>query len=448
MPELKAYNLEQPDELTEIAHDEQTHREREEKAAWEYYNGEMRPPLKVRVDQPNDNVIIGLVAKMVDQAVSMLMGEVPSFDIDENQQTPEEDRIEEVLDASKGPILLHNLALYGALCGHCFLKLLPAMDGEAAEELKLVGLDPKLCTVYWAPGDFSAVNAYKIQWRAGDDIYRQDIVRGEIVDGVADGQWLVRDLFAKRGRKFEEVSSATWGWDFPPLVDWQNLPNPRGYYGQPDLVNPSLNDRVNLVASNVLRILKYHAHPRTIVTGAQASQIQDTSVDQMWTIPNEAAQVFNLEMQSDLSSSMAMLNALQAAFYSEHRAVDMTSLKDKLGQLTNFGLRSLFRDALDKLNTKRALYGDGLSEMARRILVLSGMQDVTPKVVWGEALDFNGMEEIQEIQLEMGLGILSKETAAKERGRDWEAEQQRLDAEKQGEQNLGELLLGAFEGGG
>jgi hypothetical protein len=142
-----------------------------------------------------------------------------------------------------------------------------------------------------------------------------------------------------------------------------------------------------------------------------------------------------------------MLQALQGAFYTEHRAVDMTSFKDKIGQLTNFGLRSIFRDALDKLETKRALYGDAFAEMCRRILVLSNMEDVRPMVHWPEALDFNGMEEIQEIQLEMGLGILSKESAAKARGRDWEKEQERLEAEQQGQQNLGELLLGAFERG-
>jgi hypothetical protein len=48
------------------------------------------------------------------------------------------------------------------------------------------------------------------------------------------------------------------------------------------------------------------------------------------------------------------------------QTVDITSLQDKIGALTNFGLKVLYQDALAKLGVKRELYGDALLETVRR----------------------------------------------------------------------------------
>ena len=97
-----------------------------------------------------------------------------------------------------------------------------------------------------------------------DTEVRQDIVRN-------GASWLVRDLVRERGRSWEIKQELMWGFPWAPIVDWQNLPDPEDYYGDPDLVRPELNDALNFVASNTMRIIKHHGHPKTIGVGMRAT---------------------------------------------------------------------------------------------------------------------------------------------------------------------------------
>ena len=439
MPELKEYPVTEPSKLDDLAEKEARRRAELIGAAWSYYNGDHKKQLKVRAGQPDDNVVLNLVSKMIDQSVSLLFGNPPQFELDENEDTAEEQLLADILKANRLPILLHNTALSGALSGHCFWKIIPENDS-----IRIINLRPQLVTVFWNPDDQDMVMCYRIAWEnSAGDWTRQDIVR------LDDESWLARDMTRpKLARDWQLVDENIWGWAFPPVLDWQNLPESQGYYGAPDLANPALNDRVNFLASNILRIIKHHAHPKTVGVGMTANQVQESSVDSLWTVPAADANVFNLEMSSDLASSMRMLQSLQRAFYSEHRAVDLTVLSDKLSQITNFGLRTLFKDALDKLETKRELYGAALKEAAYRILILANIEAPVPRLHWPDALPFNGLEEIQEIRQELELGLISKRTAANIRGRDWAIEQERLLDEQQSEESLGGILLRAFERGG
>jgi hypothetical protein len=193
----------------------------------------------------------------------------------------------------------------------------------------------------------------------------------------------------------------------------------------------AVNNSINFLASNTQRIIKYHAHPRTVGTGIESpSKLATTSVEGLWTIGSPEAKIYNLEMQGDLSASLNWLAYMVGYAYSRHQAVDLVSLRDQLGRLTNFQLQTLYKDALDKLRVKRILYGRGLAELSRRALVLSGMSDAgLPTIHWPEPLPYNDLEEIQAIEKEMDIGILSHESAASLRGRDWELEKERMAAE-------------------
>jgi hypothetical protein len=201
------------------------------------------------------------------------------------------------------------------------------------------------------------------------------------------------------------------------------------------------------VASNINRILKFHAHPRTFGTGLNAEDIKETAVDGFWSVANEQAQIKNLEMQSDLGSSMAYLAFLQSSFYTQHRAVDLSSVADKVGQLTNFGLRTLFHDAINKLSTKQELYGAGLAEMCRRIGILVGVDWGLPSVRFEDALPFDKTEVVAGVKEQLGLGLISKQTASEILGNDWAREQERLALEKDNAQGaLGEAIANAMRG--
>jgi hypothetical protein len=142
---------------------------------------------------------------------------------------------------------------------------------------------------------------------------------------------------------------------------------------------------------------------------------------------------------------MAFLEFLQASYYSQHRAVDLASLKDRIGQLTNFGLRMLFKDALDKTRVKQTLYGEGLELLCQRAGMISGYDFGDVHIDWADPLPFNDREEIDGLEKELALGIVSRQTAAEIRGRDWVLERARMQDEKTSDQlGLGEALASAM----
>jgi hypothetical protein len=318
-----------------------------------------------------------------------------------------------------------------SITGHAFVKLLP--DGEG--NVRPIVLDSSLVTVFWAPTDKKKVMAYMVKWNNPDTTgYREDHIN-------LGSSW---DIISYTGKSEEwtETSRLPWQHPFAQIVDWKNLPNARGYYGKSDLdsIIP-LNDAYNFRQSNTNKILYIHAHPRTIATGVEKDQIQKTSIDGLWTIP-ENADLKNLEMQSDLESSRANANDIKADFFSDSQTVDLAVVKDKAGSLTNFGLKLLFTEALSKNNKKRRLAGRGLANLITNVGALLGKNWEGVKVVWSDPLPENKVEQIQNAKEVVAMKLASKETESTRLGYDWEKEKERIAKEKQAEaNNLGKMIM-------
>jgi len=435
MPGISEYPFAKLGDVDKIDKKERARRADYVEAAWGYYRGEHKKPLKVRIGQPDDNVILNLCRKLVDTNVAMLFGELPQFEITESETTPVEEAVAAMWQANRAKLFLTDVALSGSVAGHVAVKLVP----QEAEPPRLVNLDVARLSVFWREDDIDDVLFYV--FRTGKD-RRQDIVR-------TDSGWLVRDLVYKMGGwQVIPETEVLWGYPWPPILDWKNLPNPHEYYGLSDLEHADLNDAVNFIASNTNRIIRLHAHPKTIGTGMVAKDVQETSVDSFWTVPNPEARINNLEMQSDLSSSLAYFQLLRSAFFSLSAAVDLASMKDRIGQITNFGLRVLFKDALDRLALKRSLYGQALIEINRRAADLLGFgPDNVGVLHWSNPLPENRLEDVEAASKELELGVVSKETIAADLNRDWELEQERMANEAAGEEDIGTRLLRAFERG-
>lgn len=432
MPGITEYP-EQPKAVEDLLADERKNRADLMATEWAYYFGEHKDQLKVREGQPNDNVIINVSGKLVDQGVDMLFGQGLTFELDEVADTPAEQRLDEMWEANRKEMLLNDIALNGFVTGHPCVKLIPGEDGP-----RIINLDPSILTVFWNVQDIENVLAYVLSWNAKA---RQDI--------IADGKrWLIRDLVKNRSAQWTLVDEQRWDWPWPPVLDWKNRPNPNRYYGRSDLTHSDLNDRINFVASNTNRIIKFHAHPKTIGTGMEVKDVQETEVAGFWTVSSPEAKVYNLEMMGDLGSSMAFLRELKGEFYSEGGGVDLSTMTDRVGQITNFGLRVLFKGAIDKMKRKRQLYGEALVELSRRMLDMAGMgEDNTPVIHWPDALPENQLENAQSLAQEDALGVVSKQTMAADLGRDWEVEQERMAQETEADGDLGTTLLRAFEQG-
>ena len=173
--------------------------------------------------------------------------------------------------------------------------------------------------------------------------------------------------------------------------------------------------------------------------------------DKLPVFNGENAGLFQLDALGDLKSVLDHLNDIKQSMFETTRTVDVSTIKDRMGQLTNFGLKVIYQDALAKTETKRGLYGEFLVELIRRLLILSGSfgEDVPEcDLVWPYPLPENEQEEMTAIQGDMNMGLVSKQTASELRGYQWEDELERMNDERGNEDDLGGALLAAFDRNG
>lgn len=462
---------------------EQAERERDSllKGFWNFYNGEHRKFLKI--GEVDDNVIINFCSVLVDRSVSRLFGdpfrgELLQFDIqkkDESGDTTvlDEDMTKEVTryledtwERSGGLEHLYNrIGVYGGVTGHFIMKLMIEEDGP-----RVTVPDTGIVDVLLYPDDRDKVRSYKIQFKVTrrdpedgnikEADFRQLIVNGEYFGQVG---WYVQDFlrFNKSVSKDMTLEDTTvppeWipvspidVWDNNPLIDGQNLPHAKDYWGFSDMSNVTgLNDEINFVMSNVNRIIRYHAHPRTVAIGVEAGQVTDTAIESFWTIATtpDKAEIVNLEMKSDLAAIYNFFQVIREAFWTIGREADPATFKEKIGNVTNFGLRVLFLDALNKLGQKRQTYGKALSRVIEHILSIGGYDDLVAIPQWNDPLPTDPKETVETLAVERGMGIVSRATAARERGRNWEKESKLLDADEQ-DDNVAKRFMRVMRGDG
>lgn len=456
----------------------------------DYYLGNHRPQLRVKANAPDDNLTLNFAGLIVKRGVAMLLGQGLAFDLPGdavmvvNPETEEEERvdpdnqryIDAVWAANKKDILLQKTAQFGGINGTCYSKIQPGYhpSEDYPEGLpRLIALDPLYLTIDTDPHDIEAVVRYTNTYATnenGEEVGWKEVIERNLETVDEDGAptieapqiagfrlagWFIRMYrnAAMTGGRWELVSEQLWEYEFPPILHWQNLPLAGSVYGESDISDDVLfvQDRINFVASNISKIIRYHAHPKTWGRGVGTGGPKvKWGADELVTFQGDNAMIANLEMQSDLSSSAAFLAFLRQVIFDIARTVDLASMQDKLGALTNFGLRVLFFDSLAKLDSKRELYGEALSEINRRLLVLWDAPDVDTDggtVVWPEVLPVSESEQVTALQSDINLGILSKETAAGIRGYDWQKEQERIQGEQANEDSVGARLLAAFERG-
>jgi hypothetical protein len=409
--------------------------------AWEAYHGDFPAPLKTRVDQADDNVIVNYARSVVDKGVSFLFGQDIRFELDETQQTDEEEWLDACWSANGGSVLLQKLALNGGVCGHVFAKLVPAPPGR--QYPRVIVLDPANVAVGYDPGDIDDVQWYRIQYAGLDPqtgkvvTYRQTIER----DG---GIWQITDQVSRSGGGWQTTGEERWPYTWSPVIDCQNLPLPNEYYGLSDLPEDvlRLNRSINFVLSNLARIIRYHAHPKTWGRGFTAQQLS-IAVDETIVLPSPDAELRNLEMLNDLSSSIALYERLREALHEVTRIPEVATGKlERAGALSGVALQILYQPLIEKTETKRRTYGAMLIELNRRLLALGGFgEDHHTVIHWPEMLPTDTMQEAQTALLYQQLGV-SADTLLQRLGYDPDMEKDKREADSA---RLGDTLLTAFD---
>lgn len=434
-----------------------------------YVWGEKPKQIKTKPGQPDDNVDVGFLGLIVERSISMLFGAGIDFDLPGDTETEQDLFIQSVWAASRQAILLHKVAQLACIYGTGYLKLLPVEYPEPGKpSWRLVSLNPRLMWIDTDAHDMEQVTAYTQRYSVmenGEDVAHKIVTERVLASAVnPDGSiyqindvagWQETHLVASRatGGKFQQTGDVIdWPYRFAPIVHWQNLPNAENVFGLSDLGQIiGLQDRYNFIQSNNSRIVRYHAHPKTWGRGTRGKDIEWGADKVVWLTGGGSGQpdpmLTNLEMTSDLASSRQLAQDIRQALFDIARTVDSSSMADALGQLTNFGLRVLYMDAINKNNTKRELYGEALLEVNRRLLVLAGaVGDAADPgaIVWPDPLPVNDQEQTTALTSDLGNGLVSKQTAAGKRGYDWESEQERMGAEQVAGDNVGAAVLRAF----
>jgi hypothetical protein len=171
----------------------------------------------------------------------------------------------------------------------------------------------------------------------------------------------------------------------------------------------------------------------------------DTGPDKMPNVNSPTAEINQLMPVGDVPGAVNHSLNLRQILFDVTRNTDITSMKDRVGALTNFGLRILFFDALNKLDTKRNLYSWGLREINRRLQIFSNMEPVDCDVVWEDPLPADETALYANTQAALGMGLISKATAASRLGFDYEDEQAKMEDEQVAGDNVGAMILRAFD---
>lgn len=424
---------------------------------WNAYYGLLPKPLIVKPGQSDDNVRINKSGRAVDEGASFLFGKDIDFAVGQPTEgedgkpapNPAYDWLQAAWTANKRMTLLTQLAISGAVAGDGYLKAQAANTVENPSKYpRLVLIDPATISAVWDPRDYEKVLQWVVQWNGMDPATRRPCSYRQLISRAEDGfSWRVLDQESPdSSRAWRTTSDVEWPYAWSPVFHCQNLPAPNQFYGVSDLEDDVIEaaNAVNFIASNTRRIIRLNAHPKTWGSGFAVKQL-DISPDGLIALPSKESTLQNLEMSSDLSSSIAFFQTMKDAFHEVSRTPEIaTGRAENLGQLSGLALKVLYGPLLRKNGTKQRLYGDMLIELCQRLLEMGGFgADAQVSITWPDPLPEDPMAQRQAAESDERLGV-SKATILESLGYDAKKEAERKKGEQQ---SMGEQLLGAFDKG-
>ena len=424
----------------------------------DYRLGEQKRFLRKTREGFDDNVVGNFLGLALDRGISLLFGKEISFDWEEGAPQETIDWIDGIWEANNKPILLHKLAMYGGEDGTVFVKLIP----DSEKGWRIIAQDPIFKDIQTDPEDDEKVIRYITQYKIvgvnNEEVAKRETITIGNIDILSQAitSWVIRNEISNRdtGGKWALVSEEVWPYPLPPIIHWQNLPMVGNVWGMPDISDDivELQDKSNFSISNINRIIRLFAHPfrwsrgfggKRVATGDTAEM--DEGPDKMPNVESPVAEINQLTPVGDVPGAVNHSLNLRQIIFDVTRNTDITSMKDRVGALTNFGLRILFFDALNKLDTKRNLYGWGLREINRRLQLFGNLEPVDCEVVWQDPLPADETALYTNVQAALNMQLISKATAAGRLGYDYEEEKAKMEEEQVAGDNVGAMILRAFD---
>lgn len=336
---------------------------------------------------------------------------------------------------SKKVITAHEILQMGSVCGDVWVLC----EWQKEEKYcKFRTLDSRHCFPMFKDGDYDNLESFIVRIPLEKENTNKYIMRCIRYTNDKIETWYQKTAGLKpsEGDMFEyKEEKNTYG--FIPIVHIKNKPYSPGYYSKSDAANIlKINKIYNETAQELKAIIDYHATPTTVILGGSSKGLK-RGLGKIWSGLPAEAQVFNLGLDVDMSSTREFLQMLKIGMH-EMSDVPENAL-GRLQPVSNTSAAALaitYQPLVQQADLKAVTYGQGFAEMNAMALKMQKKFDsknpllvevlkinpdfeedsqVVPIFEYGFPQD--RMNELNMIMQEMSLGIGSKREGMKRLGK-------------------------------
>lgn len=348
--------------------------------------------------------------------------------------------------------VLWELMQQGSVSGDCFAKVAfengytdPA-GGEHPPAVRIISLNSAFCFPEYHPHDMSRLIRMKLKyrfWGTALEGTRQVFSYTELWTEDAMQAFINDELVESQPNPLGEI----------PFVHIANKKVPSSPWGLSDIGDiTDLNRQYNETATLLSDIINYYASPTTVIMGAKSNDLI-RGPKKVWSIANDKAKIENLALgDTGIEGPLKFLETLKEKMH-ELVGVPTTALgqPQPISNTSGVALSLEFLSAMQAFRQKATQYVAGFQRLNKIIiktvaLYLPEMLSIQPdrdppleegqlttldpkdpltyrnSVEFASPLPIDKLIALNEIQMEMALGLESKTGALKKLGEMYPAE--------------------------
>lgn len=321
---------------------------------------------------------------------------------------------------NKKVLLLYDMLQMGSVTGDLWC----ALSWEPRKKyVKIQCLDSRQCFPTFKMGDLNQLDTFTVRQALSANKEKFTTFVMEYSENRISTWYQMDAKSDGSSPKYREDSKEN-PYGFIPIVHIKNKANSAGYYSTSDANDIlKLNKAYNEMSQETKGIIDYHTTPTTVITGASAKSLR-RGIGNIWSgLPSEA-NVFNLGLDVDLSG---MSNFMAMLKTSMHELSDVPeNALGKLQAISNTSAAALqltFQPLIQQADMKGLTYGEGIVEINEMLVEIAGvhapddprLQELGPdflnemraEPVWSYGFPQDRAGELQNLQMEFGMGLAS-----------------------------------------
>lgn len=429
-----------------------TDSERMERADDAYHGRFKKTHSRTSSTAPDHNVTNNRCAPIVATNVDAMLGDEVSFEVTSDDGKADKEATQYLEDVWEANVKMPTLAEYeinSAIFGHAFLRLNPT-DEDTAPYPSLSILNSRQMRVEPKPADVRKAQRYIFTYEDVDESGDPRQCR-QVTERQSDGRWLILDqaraggvgynlsgaLQALPGQDteagWEDIAPPTiWNYQWSPIHDVKNLPEPNSYWGKADLTMDiiHLNDVLNFLLSDAKAIIYAQGKPKDIFFGIRAKDLE-TKADGAICIATTNARVEHIEMTGDLAAIRLYIEDIRESMdeLSHVPSVAVGRLKNLPGVPSGVALKVAYQPLVSQVMQKRNLRKTLYTRLCQHILELGGYGAARKITIgWAEPVPSDEFEDSKTAVSDKALGF-SDFTLIKRRNGDPDFEREKRQEE-------------------